>query len=111
MVTDAEADGGVPYIMAFTLEVLRYFTALRLALPRSNQSDVRYNQILIPRGSTIFPNALACNMETRLMNRTPSVQKGFSRNPTSPYLLTGLVEECASDTSSETGNCIFYSCA
>jgi 3-hydroxyphenylacetate 6-hydroxylase len=61
--TDAEADGDVPYITAFTREVLRYFTALRLALPRSNQSDVRYGHILIPRGSTVFLNAWACNMD------------------------------------------------
>jgi 3-hydroxyphenylacetate 6-hydroxylase len=91
MVTDSEAEGGVPYIMAFTREVLRYFTALRLALPRSNESDVRYNEILIPRGSTIFLNAWACNMDPDAFDEPHTFcPERFLSKPDLPIFTYGL---------------------
>jgi 3-hydroxyphenylacetate 6-hydroxylase len=61
--TNPGEEARVPYITAFTREVLRYFTVLRLALPRATQRDVKYEGMIIPEGSTVFLNAWACNMD------------------------------------------------
>jgi 3-hydroxyphenylacetate 6-hydroxylase len=43
-------------------ECLRYYTVLRLALPRASVKDIAYNNILIPKGTVVFLNAWACKM-------------------------------------------------
>lgn len=40
----------------------RFFTVLRLALPRTSIKDITYNGIIIPKGTVFFLNAWACNM-------------------------------------------------
>jgi 3-hydroxyphenylacetate 6-hydroxylase len=50
------------YIVALVRECLRYYTVLRLALPRASIKDIRYNNMLIPKGTVVFLNAWACNM-------------------------------------------------
>lgn len=40
----------------------RYFTVLRLALPRTSIRDITYEGIVIPKGTVFFLNAWACNM-------------------------------------------------
>lgn len=62
-VADDYAAPRVPYIAALARECLRYFTVLRLALPRATVKDVLYDGKVIPAGSTIFLNAWACNMD------------------------------------------------
>lgn len=59
---DAEDDQKCAYIMALVRESLRYYTVLRLALPRTTVRDVLYNGITIPKGTTLFLNAWSCNM-------------------------------------------------
>lgn len=59
---DAYDDQKCEYIDALVKECLRYFTVLRLALPRATVKDVVYENKLIPAGSTIYLNAWACNM-------------------------------------------------
>lgn len=61
--TNPGEEARVPYITCFTKEVLRFFTVLRLALPRATQRDVKYEEMIIPKGSTVFLNAWACNMD------------------------------------------------
>lgn len=41
----------------------RYYTPLRLALPRATVKDIVYQGKPIPAGTTIFLNAWACNMD------------------------------------------------
>lgn len=60
---DAYDDQSIPYIVALVRELLRYFTVLRLSLPRATIKDVVYNGATIPSGSVIFLNAWACNMD------------------------------------------------
>jgi 3-hydroxyphenylacetate 6-hydroxylase len=55
-------DQKCPYIVALVRECLRYYTVLRLALPRASVKDITYNGILIPKGTVVFLNAWACNM-------------------------------------------------
>ncbi len=55
-------DQKCPYVVALVKESLRYFTVLRLALPRASVKDVPYGACTIPKGSILFLNAWACNM-------------------------------------------------
>jgi 3-hydroxyphenylacetate 6-hydroxylase len=64
----------VPYITALAKEVLRYFTVLRLSLPRTAYRGISYKNMVIPKGTTVFLNAWACNRGTL----TPSPH--FTRN-------------------------------
>ncbi|KAF1841254.1 cytochrome P450, partial [Cucurbitaria berberidis CBS 394.84] len=59
---DAYDDQKCQYIVALVRECLRFYTVLRLALPRATVKDVMYEGRLIPAGSTIYLNAWACNM-------------------------------------------------
>lgn len=71
---DAYDDQKCQYIVALVRECLRFYTVLRLALPRATVKDVHYEGKLIPAGSTIYLNAWACNMGTYLPRLfTPAV--------------------------------------
>lgn len=59
---DSADDQKCQYVVALVRESLRYFTVLRLALPRASVKTVVYEGLTIPRGSVIFLNAWACNM-------------------------------------------------
>ncbi|KAF1936173.1 cytochrome P450 [Clathrospora elynae] len=49
------------YVAALVRECLRFYTVLRLALPRAMVKDVVYEGKVIPTGSMIYLNAWACN--------------------------------------------------
>lgn len=59
---DENDDQRCAYVVALVKESLRYFTVLRLALPRASTRDVLYGGCTIPKGSIVFLNAWACNM-------------------------------------------------
>jgi 3-hydroxyphenylacetate 6-hydroxylase len=61
---DAEDDQKCQYIVALVRECLRYFTVLRLALPRASVKEIKYQDTVIPTGTWVFLNAWACNMGT-----------------------------------------------
>jgi 3-hydroxyphenylacetate 6-hydroxylase len=50
------------YIIALVRECLRYYSVLRLALPRASIKDIVYDGVRIPKGTIVFLNAWACNM-------------------------------------------------
>ena len=56
-----EQENGVPYISALVKECLRYFSVLRLSLPRTAWRDIEYNGMFIPKGTTVYLNAWGCN--------------------------------------------------
>lgn len=58
----SDDDQKCAYIVALVRECLRYFTVLRLALPRATVKDVTYKSTVIPAGTWVFLNAWACNM-------------------------------------------------
>jgi cytochrome P450 len=62
-------EGEVPYIMAFTKEVLRYYTPLRLAMPKATKDVVEWQGAKIPKGTMVFLNAWSCNRGT--VHHTP----------------------------------------
>ena len=69
---DAYDDQKCAHIVALVRECLRYFTVLRLNLPRASVKDVTYEGKVIPAGSTIYLNAWACNMGPSIPLPTPS---------------------------------------
>lgn len=58
----ADDDHKCAYVAALIKECLRYFTVLRLALPRTSIREITYNGTVLPKGTVFFLNAWACNM-------------------------------------------------
>lgn len=77
---DAYDDQKCEYIVALVRECLRYYTVLRLALPRATVKDVHYEGKLIPAGSTIYLNAWACNMGMHRLHLFPSLHTDVARS-------------------------------
>ncbi|KAK3900706.1 3-hydroxyphenylacetate 6-hydroxylase [Staphylotrichum tortipilum] len=63
---DAEDDQKCAYMVALVREMLRYFTVLRLALPRVSVKEIVYNGAVIPKGTVVFLNSWACNMDPQV---------------------------------------------
>ncbi|KAK2739808.1 hypothetical protein FQN55_009129 [Onygenales sp. PD_40] len=59
----ASDDQSCQYIVALVRECLRYYTVLRLALPRTTIKDITYEGKRIPKGTVFFLNSWACNMD------------------------------------------------
>ncbi|KAL4954560.1 cytochrome P450 [Aspergillus filifer] len=60
---DSADDQKCAYVVALVREFLRYYTVLRLALPRTSIKDITYEGKLIPKGTVFFLNSWACNMD------------------------------------------------
>lgn len=58
---DAADEQKCVYVNALAREALRYFTVMPLNLPRVSIRDVEYEGHLIPKGTTMYMNAWACN--------------------------------------------------
>ncbi|KAK9242090.1 cytochrome P450 [Lipomyces tetrasporus] len=54
------------YMVALVRELLRMYTPLRLALPRAAERDFHVDGKLVPKGTAIFLNSWACNMDNDL---------------------------------------------
>lgn len=53
----------VPYVSALCKEILRFFPAHLLSLPRQSISDINYNGVVIPGGTTCCMNVFAGNYD------------------------------------------------
>lgn len=91
MLGPATEDKKLPYLSALVRECLRYFTILRLALPRSTTQDITYDNRRIRKGSTIWLNAWACNMDAELWS-DPFVfrPERWFEQPDAPLFTYGL---------------------
>lgn len=58
---DAADDQKCAYVNALAKEALRYFTVIPLNLPRESTRDIEYEGKFIPKGTTVYMNAEACN--------------------------------------------------
>lgn len=58
---DAADELKCAYISAMAKEALRYFTVIPLNLPRESTRDIQYEGKFIPKGTTVYMNAEACN--------------------------------------------------
>ncbi|KAL7905164.1 cytochrome P450 [Trichoderma velutinum] len=63
---DENDDQKCAYVVALVKEALRYYTVLRLALPRASVKDLPYQGTVIPKGTMVFLNAWACNMDDKV---------------------------------------------
>jgi hypothetical protein len=74
----------VPYVTAFVREVLRFFTVIPICLPRTSIKDIKYEDAVIPTGTTFYmvssPSSPLINLLTS-HHRTPGPQ--ISTQPTS----------------------------
>ncbi|ORY63918.1 cytochrome P450 [Pseudomassariella vexata] len=88
---DPKDDQQCAYIVALVRESLRYFTVLRLALPKVNIKDIVYNNVVIPKGSIIFLNSWACNMDDKIWS-DPEVfrPERFLEQPDAPMFSYGM---------------------
>jgi phenylacetate 2-hydroxylase len=53
----------VPYVTAFVREVLRFFIVIPICLPRQSIKDIKYNDAVIPAGTTFYMNAWAADYD------------------------------------------------
>ncbi|KIX08454.1 uncharacterized protein Z518_03110 [Rhinocladiella mackenziei CBS 650.93] len=88
---DPNDDQSIPYIVALVRELLRYYTVLRLSLPRATVKDIVYNGHRIPSGSVVFLNAWACNMDPEVWS-DPEVfrPERWLETPDAPLFTYGL---------------------
>ncbi|ENH72349.1 Isoflavone 2'-hydroxylase [Fusarium oxysporum f. sp. cubense race 1] len=67
---DPNDDQKCDYVRALVRETLtskhRYFTVLRLSLPRATNKDFYYEGKFVPKGTVVFLNSWACNMDDEL---------------------------------------------
>ncbi|KEF55081.1 3-hydroxyphenylacetate 6-hydroxylase [Exophiala aquamarina CBS 119918] len=63
---DAADDQSCAYLVAVIKEILRYFSVTRLSLPRCTIQDFVYDNKVVPKGTVIFLNVWACNMDPKL---------------------------------------------
>ena len=88
---DAYDDQSIPYIVALVRELLRYYTVLRLSLPRATVKDVMYQGRKIPSGSVVFLNAWACNMDEEVWKDPEEFRpERWLENPDAPMFTYGL---------------------
>lgn len=88
---DAEDDQKCGYVVALVREMLRYYTVLRLSLPRASVRDVVWEGKTIPAGSVIFLNAWACNMDPAVWEDPEEFRpERWLEQPDAPMLTYGL---------------------
>ncbi|RFU30126.1 hypothetical protein B7463_g6196, partial [Scytalidium lignicola] len=88
---DALDDQKCQYIVALVRECLRYYTVLRLALPRASVKDITYNGVLIPKGTVIFLNAWACNMDESVWDSPEDFRpERWLSHPDAPLFTYGM---------------------
>jgi len=88
---DAMDDQKCQYVVALVRECLRYYTVLRLALPRVSIKDITYNGTCIPAGTVFFLNAWACNMDDELWSDPNSFRpERWLEQPDAPIFTYGL---------------------
>jgi len=70
---------------------LRYYTVLRLALPRASIKDITYEGVRIPAGTVYFLNAWACNMDDAVWTDPETFRpERWLEQPDAPLFTYGL---------------------
>ncbi|GKT42668.1 3-hydroxyphenylacetate 6-hydroxylase [Colletotrichum spaethianum] len=88
---DAYDDQTIPYVRALVRECLRYFTVLRLSLPRATNKEFTYEGKLVPKGTVVFLNSWACNMDNELWHDAEVFRpERWLENPEAPMFTYGI---------------------
>ena len=56
----------VPYVTALVREVLRFYTVIPICLPRVSIKDIKYENAVIPAGTTFY---MVCSHSALVQNR------------------------------------------
>ncbi|KAM5513424.1 cytochrome P450 [Fusarium oxysporum f. sp. phaseoli] len=92
---DPDDDQKCDYVRALVRETLtskrRYFTVLRLSLPRATNKDFYYEGKFVPKGTVVFLNSWACNMDGELWE-DPEIfrPERWLEHPDHPMLTFGV---------------------
>ncbi|ROW05819.1 hypothetical protein VMCG_05131 [Cytospora schulzeri] len=88
---DAADEQKCVYVNALSREALRYFTVMPLNLPRVSIRDMEYDGHFIPKGTTVYMNAWACNYDHDLWT-DPNVfrPERWLEKPDAPMFTFGL---------------------
>ncbi|KAJ5714275.1 uncharacterized protein N7483_011456 [Penicillium malachiteum] len=87
----SDDDQKCAYVAALVRECLRYFTVLRLALPRTSIRDITYQGIVILKGTVFFLNAWACNMDPEIWTDPESFRpERWLEQPDAPLFTYGM---------------------
>ncbi|RDW76209.1 cytochrome P450 [Aspergillus mulundensis] len=88
---DSGDDQKCAYIVALVRECLRYYTVLRLALPRTSIRDITYDGKLIPKGTVFFLNSWACNMDPEVWSDPDEFRpERWFEQPDAPMFTYGM---------------------
>ncbi|KAH1821206.1 hypothetical protein KXX19_000005 [Aspergillus fumigatus] len=88
---DAQDDQKCAYVAALVRECVRYYTVLRLALPRTSIKDITYDGKVIPKGTVFFLNSWACNMDPEVWNDPEEFRpERWFEQPDAPMLTYGI---------------------
>ncbi|PYH47697.1 putative cytochrome P450 phenylacetate hydroxylase [Aspergillus saccharolyticus JOP 1030-1] len=88
---DSGDDQKCAYVAALVRECLRYFTVLRLALPRTSIRDITYKKTVIPKGTVFFLNSWACNMDPEVWDDPDEFRpERWLEQPDAPMFTYGM---------------------
>ncbi|KAL3430559.1 3-hydroxyphenylacetate 6-hydroxylase [Aspergillus tetrazonus] len=88
---DPADDQKCAYVAALVRECLRYYTVLRLALPRTSIRDITYDGKVIPKGTVFFLNAWACNMDPEVWSDPDEFRpERWFEQPDAPMFTYGM---------------------
>ncbi|OJJ94613.1 hypothetical protein ASPACDRAFT_128177 [Aspergillus aculeatus ATCC 16872] len=88
---DSKDDQQCAYVAALVRECLRYFTVLRLALPRTSIRDITYKRTVIPKGTVFFLNSWACNMDPEVWKDPENFRpERWLEQPDAPMFTYGM---------------------
>lgn len=88
---DSADDQKCAYIVALVRECLRYYTVLRLALPRTSIRDITYEGKVIPKGTVFFLNSWACNMDPEVWSDPDEFRpERWFEQPDAPMFTYGM---------------------
>ena len=98
----------VPYVTAFVREVLRFFTVIPICLPRTSIKDIKYEDAVIPAGTTFYMVRLLISYTlisqislSNLSHRTPGppTSTPLTSNPpkNSPSIATSTISKAPAE--------------